>query len=108
MGRADGRSRMRLAPEETELFYKLHHSVLAYTNRRLELVPDFEDAEDAGERRPHQRHLDVAAGVPSQEEESPVKLGVEGQQDARSRPAHRSPIARAMLAASIGVTVSYE
>jgi hypothetical protein len=38
---------MKLAPEETELFYKLHHSVLAYTNRRLELVADFEDADDA-------------------------------------------------------------
>ena len=39
---------MKLSPEETELFYKLHHSVLAYTNRRLELVPDFEDPDDAG------------------------------------------------------------
>jgi hypothetical protein len=39
---------MKLSPEETELFYKLHHSVLAYTNRRLELVADFEDPDDAG------------------------------------------------------------
>jgi hypothetical protein len=38
---------MKLSPEETELFYKLHHSVLAYTNRRLELVPDFDDPDDA-------------------------------------------------------------
>jgi hypothetical protein len=39
---------MKLSPEETELFYKLHHSVLAYTNRRLELVADFDDPDDAG------------------------------------------------------------
>jgi hypothetical protein len=38
---------MKLSPEETELFYKLHHSVLAYTNRRLELVADFDDPDDA-------------------------------------------------------------
>ena len=39
---------MKLSPEESELFYKLHHSVLAYTNRRLELVADFDDPDDAG------------------------------------------------------------
>jgi hypothetical protein len=39
---------MKLSPEETELFYKLYHSVLAYTNRRLELVADFDDPDDAG------------------------------------------------------------
>jgi len=36
---------MNLSPKETELFYKLHHSVLVYTNRRLEMVPDFTDSE---------------------------------------------------------------
>jgi hypothetical protein len=39
---------MQLSPEETELFYSLHHSVLAYANRRLEVVPDFDDPDDAG------------------------------------------------------------
>jgi hypothetical protein len=46
---------MRLAPEETELFYKLHHSVLAYANRRLELVPDFDDPDDAEFLVPEER-----------------------------------------------------
>ena len=39
---------MNLSLEETELFYKLYHSVLAYTNRRLEMVPDFADPDDVG------------------------------------------------------------
>jgi len=37
---------MQLSPEETELFYKVQHSILAYTNRRLELIPDFTDPDD--------------------------------------------------------------
>jgi hypothetical protein len=32
---------MQLSPEETELLYKVQHSILAYTNRWLELIPDF-------------------------------------------------------------------
>jgi hypothetical protein len=39
---------MQLSPEGTVLFYKLHDSVLAYANRRLEVVPDFDDPDDAG------------------------------------------------------------
>jgi hypothetical protein len=39
---------MQLSPEETELFYKVQHSILAYTNRRLELIPDFTDPDDVG------------------------------------------------------------
>ena len=39
---------MQLSAEETALFYKLHHSVLAYANRRLEVVLDFEGPDDAG------------------------------------------------------------
>ena len=39
---------MQLSAEETALFYKLHHNILAYANRRLEVVPDFEGPDDAG------------------------------------------------------------
>jgi hypothetical protein len=39
---------MQLSPEETVLFYKLRHSVLAYANQRLEVVPDFDDPDNAG------------------------------------------------------------
>ena len=46
---------MQLSPDEVELFYRLYNSVLAYTNRRLELVPDFDDAEDAGLLIPEER-----------------------------------------------------
>ncbi len=38
---------MNLSPKEAQLFYKLHHSFLAYVNRRFEMVPDFTDLEDA-------------------------------------------------------------
>jgi len=39
---------MQLSAEETAHFYKLHHSILAYANRRLEVVPDFDHPDDAG------------------------------------------------------------
>jgi hypothetical protein len=35
-----------IAGRGTVLFYKLHHSVLAYANRQLEVVPDFDDPDD--------------------------------------------------------------
>lgn len=41
---------MSLSPEDTELFYKLHRSLLAYANQHLKVIPPVASFEEVGKR----------------------------------------------------------